>query len=66
MTSVDGAIANALAAQAGSIKSQVATAVAAKSLDAVKQQGEAVAQLIEQVAQISKAIGKGANFDAHA
>ena len=43
---------------------QIDMAVAKKGLDASKAQGEAVVQLLEAAAQISKAPGLGQNFDA--
>ena len=63
MSSIDGAIGSVLAAQSGAIKSEIAGAVAGKQLDALKQQGEAAAQLVENAAQVGKAVGKGQNFD---
>ncbi len=42
----------------------VGIAVAKKGLDAYEAQGEAVVQLLEAAAQMSKAIGLGENFDA--
>ncbi len=63
MSSIDGAIASVLAAKDTALKFEVATTVAAKSLDAQRQQGDAINQLISQAAQLSKEVGKGGNFD---
>lgn len=35
-----------------------------KQLDAIKQQGAAVVELLQAAAQLSKAVGKGDGFDA--
>lgn len=43
----------------------IAMAVAAKTLDAVEQQGEAAVALVEQAALIGKSPGAGQNFDGH-
>lgn len=64
MGSIDPAISNLLAAKQNAIQSQAAFAVAAKSFSAQKQQGDAMVQLIEAAAQISKAVGRGESFDA--
>jgi hypothetical protein len=64
MCSTDCAISSVIAAKENAIKTQVAFAVAAKQLQATRQQGDAAAQLVEAAAQLSKAIGKGLAFDA--
>ncbi len=64
MHSIDTAISNLLAAQQTAVQTQAAFAVASKSLSAQKQQGEAMVQLIEAVAQMGKALGRGQSFDA--
>jgi hypothetical protein len=64
MDSVDPTISSLLAAKENAIQSQAAFAVAAKSLSAQKQQGDAMVQLIEAAAQMSKAVGRGESFDA--
>jgi len=66
MSSIDSAVSSVSAAQQSAAQSQAAFAVAAKQLDATQQQGEAVVQLIDSAAQISKAVGKGHGFDSHA
>ncbi|MEQ8790664.1 MAG: hypothetical protein RIC55_30480 [Pirellulaceae bacterium] len=66
MSSIDGAINSVLAAKENAVKTQVAFAVAAKSLEATKQQGDAANQLLEAAAQLSKEVGKGLGFDAQA
>lgn len=50
--------------QAAVVRQQVGIAVAAKALDASKQQGKAAVQLLETASQIGKAVGKGSKFDA--
>ena len=66
MISVDGAIASVLAAKESAVDAQVQFAVAAKSLDAQRQQGDAAVQLLEAAVQLSKAVGKGSLFDRQA
>ena len=64
MDSIDPAIPSLLAAKQIAIQTQAAFAVAAKSLAAQKQQGDAMVQLIEAVAQLGKALGRGQLLDA--
>ena len=45
---------------------QVAVAVQKKQLDALKQQGSAVIELLQTAAQLSKSVGTGNSFDAFA
>jgi len=54
MPSVEGISQSATAIQANQVQTQIQTAVAKKQLDAVKQQGDAAVQLIQQAADISK------------
>jgi hypothetical protein len=54
MSSVEGIIQSATAQQSSQIQAQIQTAVAKKQLDAVKQQGNAAVQLIQQAADVSK------------
>lgn len=51
--SVEGIASAATAIKSQQVHAQISTAVAAKQLDAAKQQGAAAVQLIEQAAQIS-------------
>jgi hypothetical protein len=60
------AVQSVLAAQQSSVQAQIQTAIASKQLSAARQQGAALVQLITAAGNISKAIGSGANFDAHA
>lgn len=64
MSSIDTALSNVVAAKQAAIQTQIGVALAAKSLDASRLQGEAAVQLIDAAAQLSKALGRGANFDA--
>lgn len=64
MSSIDTALGNVVAAKQSAIQTQIGVALAAKSLDATRLQGEAAVQLIDAAAQISKALDRGANFDA--
>ena len=64
MSSIDSAIGSVLAAKDSAVKSQIGFAVQAKMLTASKQQGEAVNQLLQAAAELSKAVGKGLRFDA--
>lgn len=66
MSSIDPAIQSLLNAQQGALQNQIGFAVAAKQMDAAKQQGDAMNALLEKAAQLSKAIGAGENFDAQA
>ena len=54
MASVEGIIQSASAQQASQVQAQIQTAVAKKQLDAVKQQGQAAVQLLQQAADVSK------------
>jgi hypothetical protein len=64
MSSLDPAISSVLAAKENAMRAQINYAVAAKQLDATQQQGEAVNQLLEQAAQLSKSLTSGQGFDA--
>jgi hypothetical protein len=64
MDSIDGAISTALAAKSAATQQQIAIALLAKSQQATKQQGDVVVALLQAAAQLSKAPGKGENFDA--
>lgn len=66
MTTVDGGINGLSAAKENAVKTQVAFAVAAKQLDATRQQGDAANQLLEAAAQLGKEAGKGLRFDTQA
>ncbi|MBW3597997.1 MAG: hypothetical protein KY475_12060 [Planctomycetes bacterium] len=66
MSSLDPAIQSLLSAQQGALRNQVAFTVAAKQLDATRQQGDAANALLEQAVQLSKALGAGENYDAQA
>ncbi|QDV64901.1 hypothetical protein [Crateriforma conspicua] len=60
MTSgLDPVIAQVLQARQASTNQQVATAVAAKQLDATKQTGDAINQLLETIATAQKQIAQG-------
>ena len=63
MSSIDGAVSSVLAAKDSALKTQIGFALAAKQLDAQQQQGDAVNQLLEAAAQLSKSIGTGSGFD---
>jgi hypothetical protein len=62
--SIDSAIGSVMLAQQSALASQVGTEVAKKQLDAIQAQGDAVNQLLQSAAQLSKAIGKGEGLDA--
>ena len=53
-------------AQQGAMRFQIDIALAKKSLDATKSQGEAIVQLLEAAAAIGNSEGKGAGVDAMA
>ena len=52
------------AAQQSAVQTQIQISLLAKQQAAVKQQGEAVVQLIEAAAQVGKSIDTGKTFDA--
>ena len=58
------AINSVLSAQKSATDSQIQFALAKKQLDAIQSQGEAVNQLLQSAAQLSKAAGRGDGFDA--
>ena len=60
------AVQDVLSAQQSALQTRIQFALAAKSLDAVKSQGEAIVQLVQAAASIGKAIGSGEQFDAQA
>ena len=64
MTSIDPAISAAIAVKQQAVQNSVSMAVAGKVLDAMEAQGEAINQLLEGAARVSKAAGKGQRFDA--
>jgi hypothetical protein len=66
MSSLDPAVQGVLAAKEGALQSQIGFAIAAKTLGAARQQGEAVQALLDQAVELSKAAGSGENFDAQA
>ena len=64
MTNVDNAVSSVLAAKEAATRQQIGFALLAKSPAAPKQQGQPAIQLLEATAQLSRALGKGQNFDA--
>lgn len=64
MSGIDPAISSVLAAQEAATRSQISYAMAGKQLDAAEQQGEAINQLLQQSAQLSKSLSSGGGFDA--
>ena len=64
MSTIDGSISGLIAAQQASLASNINISVAAKHLDAYKQQGEAVVSLLEGAVQLSKEAGKGGQIDS--
>ena len=52
------------AAQQSAVQTQIQISVLAKQQSAVKQQGEAVVELIKAAGQLSKSIDTGKAFDA--
>jgi hypothetical protein len=63
---MDPAIQSVMAAQQSALQAQIQMALASKQLSAAKQQGQALVELISAAANVGKAIGSGASFDAHA
>ena len=66
LSSIDPAIGSVIAAKESALQSQIAVALAEKALSSRQQQGDAIVQLIDNAANIGKAIGRGESFDAHA
>ena len=64
VSSIDGAIGSVLAAREAAQQTQIAYAVQAKSMDAAKQQAEAVVELVAQAAKVAKSLGSGTIFNA--
>jgi hypothetical protein len=64
VSSIDSSITGLIAAQQASLSSNISITVAAKQLDAYKQQGDAVVSLLEGAVQLSKEVGKGGRIDA--
>jgi hypothetical protein len=65
MSTIDSSISGIIAAQQAEINSKISFAVAAKQLDAYKQQGEAVNSLLDAAVQLSKEPGnKGSQIDS--
>jgi hypothetical protein len=61
---MDDAVQSVLSSQQCAMQSQIQMALAAKQLSAAKQQGQAMVELIAAAANVGKAPGSGANFDA--
>ena len=66
MSTIDSSVTGVLAAQQAAVQSNIATAVAAKALDAIEQQGQAANALLEGAVQLSKEVGKGERVDTQA
>jgi hypothetical protein len=64
MSTIDGAIGGLMAAKQSAQQTQIAYAIQAKSMDALKQQGQVAVQLVEQAAQVAKSPDSGGTFDA--
>ena len=64
MSSIDSSITGLIAVQQASLSSNISITVAAKQLDAYKQQGDAVVSLLEGSVQLSKEAGKGGQIDS--
>ncbi|MBP87781.1 MAG: hypothetical protein CMJ64_13840 [Planctomycetaceae bacterium] len=66
MSAIDSSVASVLAAQQFAVQSNIATAVAAKALDVIEQQGQAAVELLDGAVQFSKEAGKGDGVDVQA
>ena len=64
MSSIDSSITGLIAAHQASLSSNISISIAAKQLDAYKQQGEAVVSLLDGAVQLSKEAGKGGKIDS--
>jgi hypothetical protein len=53
-------------AKTSQVYAQIGIAVQAKSMDALKQQGEAAVSLIEAAAEIARELGQGNQVDTYA
>lgn len=63
MSAIPQAAQQLIDVQQQAVQQQVAYAVAGKALDSVEQQGDAAVALVEQAAQLGKAVGAGGQFD---
>ncbi len=63
MSAIPQPVQDVLSAQQQALNSKIAFAVAGKQQDAVNLQGQAAVDMIDQAAQLSKAIGAGKHFD---
>jgi hypothetical protein len=61
---LDPAVCSLLQAQQSAVRSQVSIAVAAKRLDAQRQQGDAAIELLQAAVALSKSAGTGRALDA--
>lgn len=64
MSSIDSSINGLIAAQQASLSADIGFTIAAKQLDAYKQQGDAVVSMLEGAVQLSKEAGKGGRIDS--
>ncbi len=63
MSSSSGSIGGLNDAQQISVQSQIQFSIMAKQLEAQRQSGQAVTDLLDAALQLSKEAGKGASFD---
>ncbi len=66
MSGIDCAVQSVLSAKQGALHNQISMTVAAKQLNAARQQGDAMNAILEQAVQLSKTVGAGEGFDAQA
>ena len=63
MSAIDPAIASLLAAKQSAVQSKITFALAEKSLSATRQQGDAIAKLINDAGRLGMVQGRGAQLD---
>lgn len=64
MESISDPVQAVMAAQQSAVQSKIGYAVLAKQNDAMQEQGEAAAELVQQAAQLGRALGAGGKFDS--
>ena len=63
MSAIPQAAQQLIDAKQNALHQQIGYTIAGKALDVAAQQGEAAVELIEQAAQLGKALGAGDQFD---
>ena len=64
MSGLDPAISSVLAAKQSALQTQISFAIAGKQQQAVRQQGDAIVQLLQNIAAGGKVPNRGQSFDS--